>query len=159
VEDIVWLAMAGMLVAGAVASAHADAAGLPPNVIAPDVLRPLLASMWHGSPSFRRQCARLAARPEVTVHIQLAVQVSGSRARSRVSSRGRATVYIAWRDPARYIEQIAHELEHVVEQLDGIDLPRLADDGVDGVMRHGADYETARAQSVGRAVAREVSVR
>jgi hypothetical protein len=44
----------------------------------------------------------------------------------------------------------------VLEQLDGTDLARLARHGVDGVIRLDGEFETRRAQSVGRTVAREV---
>ena len=66
-------------------------------------------------------------------------------------------MYIEVSKPALYVEHIAHELEHVLEAVDGTDLPRLARQRVDGVMNLGRHhYETARAQSVGRMVAREV---
>ena len=63
---------------------------------------------------------------------------------------------IELRAAARYVESMAHELEHVLEHLDGTDLPRLARQRVNGVVRSGAQYETARAQWVGRRVAAEV---
>ena len=69
-----------------------------------------------------------------------------------------ASVQIEMRDPARYVEYLAHELEHVLEQLDGTDRERLARQHVDGVVNVGGVYETARARSVGRAVAREAMV-
>jgi len=66
-----------------------------------------------------------------------------------------AVVQIELRAPALYVEFIAHELEHVLEQLDGTDLARLARQGLDGVVEGEGAYETARARSVGRLVARE----
>jgi hypothetical protein len=132
---------------------------LPANLIVPDVVRPLVTSMWWQSPTFRRQCARLAEYPDVIVHIELAVRVRDGWARSRLERHpggGNAAVLIELRAPARYVESIAHELEHVLEQVDGTDLPRLARQAVDGVVRSGGQYETARAQWVGRRVAREV---
>jgi hypothetical protein len=62
------------------------------------------------------------------------------------------------RDPARYVEYLAHELEHVLEQIEGVDLVRLKRQRVDGVAHVGGQDETARARSVGRAVAREAMV-
>jgi hypothetical protein len=137
----------------------APEAPLPGNLIVPDIIRPLVTTMWHRSVTFRRQCSRLAEHPDVIVHVELEVGVQDARARSRVERHGvgrTAAVQIEWRTPARYAEYIAHELEHVMEQLDGIDLPRLARLGVDGVVLQGREYETLRAQSVGRTVAREV---
>jgi hypothetical protein len=65
-------------------------------------------------------------------------------------------VKIDVRKSTLHVEQIAHELEHVLEAVDGTDLPRLSRQRVDGVIDLGGSYETARAQSVGRIVAREV---
>jgi len=132
---------------------------LPGNLIFVDVLRPFVAAMWRRSPTFRRQCVRLAEHSDVIVHVEIALGVKGAAARSHVErhqAAWNAAVQIEWRDPARYAELIAHELEHVLEQLDGVDLQRLARQHVDGVMQQGHDYETARAWSVGQTVAREV---
>src|SRR3954471_14931881 len=134
---------------------------LPPNLVAPEVLTPLLTRMWRSSATFRRQCAQLAEHPEVTIRIALDPGTTHGHAVSRVH-RGeagvRASVQIEMRDPARYVEYLAHELEHVLEQIDGTDRVRLARQHVDGVVNAGGVYETARARSVGRAVAREAMV-
>ena len=45
-----------------------------------------------------------------------------------------AAVQIELREPELYVEHIAHELEHVLEQVDGTDLARLARQGLDGVV-------------------------
>jgi hypothetical protein len=68
-----------------------------------------------------------------------------------------AAVQIELREPGLYVEHIAHELENVVEQVDGTDVARLARQGLDGVVVVNGEegYETARALSVGRSVARE----
>jgi hypothetical protein len=140
------------------ATAQVSPGALPPNLITPDALRPLVASMWRQSPTFRRQCARLAEHPDVVVRIELSVTMRHARARSALARQEgglNAAVQIAMREPARYVERIAHELEHVLEHVDGADLPRLARQGLDGVVNSGGLYETARAQTVGRMVARE----
>jgi Tol biopolymer transport system component len=170
---VVWHQVAALLVASAIACVSAALAGhpltdspsnrpagLPSNLIVPEVLRPLVTSMWRQSPTFRRQCARLAEHSEIVVHIELAIRIPDGWARSRMVKRDQrlhAAVQIAWRAPARYVESIAHELEHVLEQMDGTDLPLLARQGVDGVVNLDGTYETARAGSVGRTVAREVA--
>jgi hypothetical protein len=131
---------------------------VPPNLVAPEILTPLLTRMWRSSATFRRQCAQLAEHPEVTIRIALDPGTTHGRAFSRVH-RGeagvRASVQIEMRDPAQYVEYLAHELEHVLEQIDGTDRVRLARQHVDGVVKVGGVYETARARSVGRTVARE----
>jgi hypothetical protein len=131
---------------------------LPPNLVIPAVVRPTLISMWRKSPTFRRQCARLIENPGVIVRVELAGRVKQVRARSRLDRHATgltATVQIDVRHPTLYIEHIAHELEHVLEYVDGTDLPRLARQGLNGVENHAGQYETARARSVGRTVARE----
>jgi hypothetical protein len=100
-------------------------------------LRPLLEEMWRSSPAFRRQCARLEDTSLVVrVHIGLPPGSAGVGALSRtVSERGvvrRADVYPDAR-LVRTEEQLAHEIEHVLEQIDGVDVAALADQGVRGV--------------------------
>jgi hypothetical protein len=135
---------------------------LPANLIAPNIIVPLLEKMWQRSVSFRRQCVRLGDYPEVMVTIELAGDVRGtSGARMRANHRRQsltATIEVDLRKPAWFAEHLAHELEHVLEQIDGIDLPRLASQRVSGVIDDEGRYETARAMAVGRAVAREARI-
>jgi hypothetical protein len=132
---------------------------LPPNLVVPGIARPLVTSMWSRSPTFRRQCARLAEHPEVLVRIDLFAGVHNGQASAFVEQGDgsyRVSVAIDVHKSALYVEHIAHELEHVLEAVDGTDLPRLSRQRVGGVINLGGSYETARALSVGRIVAREV---
>jgi hypothetical protein len=55
------------------------------------------------------------------------------------------------------VELLAHELEHVIEQLDDVDLPALqkfADSGVR--VDPAGQFETDRAITIGRLVAKEM---
>ncbi len=54
-----------------------------------------------------------------------------------------------------HVELIAHEFEHIIEQLEGVKLRRLANDPSAGVHDLRYAYETERAYKVGRQVARE----
>ena len=132
---------------------------LPANLIVPDVVRPLVTTMWQQSFTFRRQCARLAENPTVVVTIELTSRTRhGRRALTRIERQAaslHAAVQLELRTPQLYVEHIAHELEHVLEYVDGADLPRLARQGVNGVENHAGQFETARARSVGQTVARE----
>jgi len=134
---------------------------LPRNLLLPDVIRPLVSRMWRQSPTFRRQCARIAANPLFVVEIELAPHARhGRRAITRVERHDAgltATVELELRRPESYVEYIAHELEHVLEHVDGVDLPRLAHAGLDGVVNLAGQYETARARAIGQAVVHEVS--
>src|SRR4051794_38214996 len=59
-------------------------AALPPNLVAPEVLNPLLTRMWRSSATFRRQCAQLAEHPEVTIRIAVDPGTTHGRALSRL---------------------------------------------------------------------------
>ena len=58
---------------------------------------------------------------------------------------------------ADVIEFIAHELEHILERAEGVDLPRESERTGSGVWRAVDGFETQRATDMGRQVAREVS--
>jgi hypothetical protein len=66
-----------------ITAAQSRESPLPANLIVPDVVLPLVSSMWRDSPTFRRQCARLAEHAEVIVRLDLVRERDG-RARSRV---------------------------------------------------------------------------
>jgi hypothetical protein len=67
---------------------------LPVNLRVPDVLEPLVRSMWERSPTFRRQCARLGQNRHIIASIELAAGLDGGVARlardgTRISGRSR----------------------------------------------------------------------
>lgn len=147
---------------GATAVGSALAWPAPANLVAPDFAKPLLLNMWRRSPTFRRQCARLAEHPSVTVQIEIDSATRHGRALSHLDPRDpglMVAVEIEMRQPALYAELIAHELEHVIEYIEGTDLAQLARQRVAGVVDLGGRYETARARSIGLSVAREMRLR
>lgn len=133
---------------------------LPSNIIAPGVLRDVAAAMLRASPTFRRQCARIGAA-SLTVTVAY-MGMSGSPpyvASSRIHRRGGRLLAEVHIGPGGNREELlAHEFEHIIEQLDGVDLATLAkrrDTGVH-VVPNASEFETDRAVMVGRQVAREV---
>jgi hypothetical protein len=127
------------------------------------IYRPLLEWMLERSPTFRRQCLRVASSPQLTVRLNPSgsVWTRGARALTRfVRGTGGgldAEIYLTRFDDD--VELIAHEMEHVIEQLDEIDLSSLAelhDTGVRQSLSAGATFETTRAAQTGLRVAREV---
>ena len=52
-------------------------------------------------------------------------------------------------------ELIGHEFEHIIEQLDGIDLVRVQQQGLSGVTLGHKHFETVRADTTGKRVALE----
>jgi hypothetical protein len=135
---------------------------LPANLEVPAVFRGTLESMLSRSPTFRQQCRRLAHATSLTVRMHhAAAPLRGAGARTRIVRRPdntlEATVEISRLGSA--VELIAHEIEHVIEQLDEIDLPSRAAVSGSGVSRAAgmdASFETKRAIRVGLKVAQEV---
>ena len=87
-------------------------------------------------------------------------QPGWTRSRSEISETAGLQLHVWLRivDPA-VIEYFAHELEHVVEQLDRVDLARASASHVHGASATGRPpvFETRRAIVIGRLVANEVS--
>jgi hypothetical protein len=136
----------------------------PPNLVVSPMFRPLVESMLRDSPTFRRQCVRIAAEPGLTVHLSIGSAPMGSniRAFTRMTRAGNrhltAAVNIGFRENAR--ELIAHEFEHIIEQLDGIDLAAraaLEPTGVRSIGHAGNKFETTRARHTGLKVLAELS--
>jgi hypothetical protein len=134
----------------------------PPNLVVSGAYRQIIESMLRGSPTFRRQCLRLAGEPSLTVHVGLAPVSwpSTVRATTRVTRQkdGRLAAHIAIAPNTDVVEMIAHEFEHVIEQIDGVDLAALAARPGTGVHRQGVmpgAFETVRAARVGRIVTGE----
>lgn len=133
----------------------------PPANLEIGVFQTVVEQMWHASPTFRRQCARLAGAPSLTVRLRAEPPRTGApfRAFTRISeSRRGGTAEVAILFPGDAIELIAHELEHVIEHLDG------AERDQDACARRlprgrGKPYETCRAIERGQQVAREVAQR
>lgn len=138
------------------------AAGVPPSLpcrlLAQAHLRPLLDELWTRSATFRRQCRRLAAADAV-------VLLQGSQpahirwdAESRIGNLagGQVMARVRVRAGRESGEVIGHELEHVLERIDGVHLELDAARRGSGTTVAGGAYETRRATEAGRRVAKEV---
>ena len=135
----------------------------PPNVVIPDMYRPLLNTILRHSPTFRRQCLRIAAESGLTVYITIEPLnvTSDVRAITRVTreQNGRRVARVVIGPMNDTVELIAHELEHVIEQLDGVDLESLAGRARTGVYKQNGlpgSFETVRARDIGRKVTAEI---
>jgi WD40-like Beta Propeller Repeat len=142
------------LFAGRSAQEATEGSGPPANLKA-GAFHALVAQIWRDSPTFRRQCLRLAAEPALTVTL-------GADAQGRSSARAvtfmlnkngalsRADIVLF--SIADATELIAHEIEHIIEQLDGIVLT-----GECGrITGSRGTIETCRAVEAGRLVTQEV---
>jgi len=117
--------------------------------------------MWEQSPTFRSQCQRIGRDRTLTVHVHPFRQTRTAAATTHlVQRRGSglvADLYLSQLD--RVVELLAHELEHIIERLDGVDIsqltrrvPRLVWATANGA------YETRRAIQSGQTVASEVAM-
>jgi Tol biopolymer transport system component len=136
----------------------APSTALPPNLRG-GVFESVVQQMWRSSPTFRRQCARVAGAPRLTITVRGEPPRSGSsiRAYTRISDkRGGVTAQVVILNPSDAIELIAHELEHIVEYLDGVEPGRDACGGRQP-RQPGKPYETCRAIHAGQQVVREIA--
>lgn len=134
---------------------------LPSNLEAASVFRPFLDKMWQASPAFRGQWRRLAAGTGARLSVLVEdLPRPGPSYKARTLLRHQdgslvsAQVYL--KPSLDAPELIAHELEHILEQLDGVDLHAQAGNGVVWKAGDGA-FETRRAIEAGRRVAREIT--
>jgi len=135
----------------------------PQNLVVAAMYRPLVESMLRQSPTFRRQCVRIAAAPSLTVHLAITKPSPGYDVRATThmtrdaDGRLSAAIQIA---PLHDVEElIAHEFEHIIEQLDGVDLAAHAAQRHTGVFAigHRRDiFETMRAKRAGLKVVSEL---
>jgi hypothetical protein len=132
---------------------------LPLNLRVPDNMRPTLTRMLRTSPTFRRQIAVLAAKPSVRVSVMYG-GMRGDRKYHALSTVRKhewgamvveTTIFV----PTDLVEIIAHELEHVCEQVEGADLRSLSRTKGVGVYDLNGHFETARAIRAGQNATRE----
>lgn len=134
-----------------------SAARQPANLIVPEALRPLVRRMWENSPTFRAQCQRIAGAPSLTVRVHAYSQRPASLASTQlVHSPAGLVAYVYVERLSRAAELLAHELEHVIERVDGVDVVDVAERAPTMAWRTDGGYETRRAIHAGRTVAREM---
>jgi hypothetical protein len=157
-----------LLVTRVYAAAHGnlyEGVTLAPNLTVTPLYQPTVQDMLRRSPTFRRQCARIASAVGLMVDVRSEPSRSTAAAWTTIRRPSddvmHASVIVT--PVGRTAELIAHELEHVIEQLDGVNLKQKASIHASGV-RHcacGAEetFETTRAIATGLRVAREVGER
>lgn len=132
---------------------------IPANIDVPHDLARVLQRIHQRSATFRAQCERIAAADNlrVTVRIDTAIP-SRCRAFTIVQRRGYDIVAAVHLPPSNaLVELIGHEFEHLLEQIEGLDVKRLARVRGSGVrMLDGPFFETDRAQAAGLLVAAEM---
>jgi Tol biopolymer transport system component len=148
-----------LVVHGVTAASEFHSAVLPANLSSAAVFHPALERMLQSSPTFRRQCRRLAGASHLRVNVVMEELSRRPSHRARAGLQYRngllvsADIHLTPFDEPE--ELIAHEIEHVIEQLDGVDLEIHARVGTAWKKEDGA-FETRRAIEVGGRVARDV---
>ena len=148
----------GYTVASAIATATPAPSALPCRLLAQTHLLPLLDESWARSATFRRQCRRLADADAVVLLQGATADQTRWDGESRIGvlANGRVMARVRVRRGRESIEVIAHELEHVLERIDGVHPAFGAASAGSGATVAGGAYETRRAQQAGRRVASEV---
>jgi hypothetical protein len=128
---------------------------LPPNLHA----RPLseyIDDMLERSPAFRQQCEQIAhygQRLRVTVSIVKLPAAAGYRANARIRkfTYGFIDAAISIGFGENYVELLAHEFEHVLEQAEGVDLSAQSEIG-EAIRIDRGIFESCRAAAAGQLV-------
>ena len=136
----------------------------PENVVIPEgALRETVTAMLRASPTFRRQCARIGRTTSLRVVVTRALipgglPAAGARTRITRAPDGRVIADVELGHSGDYVTLLAHEFEHILEQLDEVDLAAMAARAGTGVrpLSLTLGFETERAIAVGRQVAHEV---
>jgi hypothetical protein len=134
---------------------QACAAAIPLNVEA-GVLAPDVLALLRSSNTFRGQCQRIGRNPDVRLTIAVVGAVDSGRAETVIRRYRTGTIRaeVSVQFGENYDELLAHEFEHVIEQMDGVDLRAETADGRAWLLPSGA-FETRRAFAAGVQVLRE----
>ena len=124
------------------------AAAIPANIDAGLLVHDMIALLGK-SDTFRAQCDRLARSAHVRVKIDVALNLD-ARAQTAIHRfmSGAITADVELLFGENYRELLAHEFEHIIEQIEGVDLRQEAVAGRAWVLRGGA-FETRRAFAIG----------
>ena len=129
---------------------------IPANVSA-GLFTPDVQALLRRSDTFRFQCERIAGDPRVRVHVTVVYSIDGGgRAQTtfRRYQSGMLSAEVGLLFGENYRELLAHEFEHVIEQIEGVNLRQEAAAGRAWEIAAGT-FETRRAQLVGVQVRRE----
>lgn len=157
-----WLSMEGTAQTRQTSIEQAECGQVPGNLSMENGFRPIVEKAIAQAPTIRRQCATIAAAPHVrvVVRLQLGRLLGGARAQATITRYEHGALFAEIHIPVcvNQIEMLAHELEHVIEQIEGVNLAQRVEVRGSGVSRmaDGA-FETKRAEAAGRAAADEVS--
>ena len=144
------------LLAAGLTSATCESS-LPSNIDA-GMLQPIVIELLQRSATFRQQCRRMAVTQVLRVRLHVSTTVDpGARAQTVINhyEAGAIRAEMTVRFAEDYQELLAHEFEHILEQVEGVDLRAEAASGRAWRTRSGA-FETRRAFDAGVRARQEV---
>lgn len=153
--------LVSLMTSADVAERHARRVAVPPNVVVPAAVRSELEAAVARSATLQRQMSIIGgAVARVRLRVSAASLSDSRRAESilNVFHSGLLVADVSVPPGPSFVELVAHELEHVVEQIEGVDRAALARTGAAFWSGTGA-FETRRARDAGRAAAAEVEGR
>jgi hypothetical protein len=122
-----------------------------PSNIQAGLLQQEFTELLQRSASFRRQCARIAASRALRVTLRVGkVLPEGARAQTIINryEAGGVRAEVTLRFSEDYLELLAHEFEHIIEQIDRVSLTDEVKKGRAWKTPSGA-FETRRAFDAG----------
>jgi hypothetical protein len=146
-----------ILGASRAASAQEVATTLPRGLYIAPCLRDTVDEMLARSPTFRAQMEALGRARAIGISITLSASTSTTPADAtfRRYESGVLLAFIRLHSIVGKAELIAHEVEHVLEQVEGVRVDKLARTGQEAWWT-GRAYETSRAVEAGQQVASEM---
>jgi len=125
------------------------ATAIPSNIDA-GIFKGDVIALLSRSDTFRSQCERVAGAPRVRVTLAIVSTLNAGRAQTAIhrfpSGAILAEVDVLFGE--NYRELLAHEFEHILEQIEGVNLRQEAAEGRAWLLPGGA-FETRRAYLTG----------
>jgi hypothetical protein len=133
---------------------------LPETIQVADDLRRRVDTMLRKSPAFRSQCRQIARVPQLYARVRIDGRLAGKPYRARTTiyrlPSGAIVADIDITPAGDPTEWLAHEFEHLIEQLDGLELSDLARRRQGAWHSTDEMFETDRAIQMGRTVLDQV---
>jgi hypothetical protein len=137
-------------------------AHFPANIVVQPELRAAVAQLWEGSPTFRAQCLKIGEQKRYRVAVVVEMSLALSRSwRAQCVLRSYSSGFVTARVMVPYSRQVTelipHELEHIIEHIDGVNVKReAARAGTGAYDAGGGRVETVRAVRMGRQARQEL---
>ena len=131
---------------------------LPCRLGFPKLIARQVRELWAYSPTFRQQCLKIGDAGAIVAVGVSPLRIHGARAMSKIGRTEGRMIYasVILTDVRLVAEDLPHELEHVLEQIEGVDLRAGVRTGRAHWVSSAEGYETERARKAGLRARREV---